>query len=86
MDEIEAGIWQHYKGKRYLVLGTARHTETDEELVVYVPLYEHPDGGRALQCRPVKMWTELVTHYGTTKPRFQHQGSRLNPEPKGYAE
>jgi hypothetical protein len=56
MQEVRSGIWQHYKGKRYLVLGVARHTETNEEVVVYVPLYEHPNGGRPLQVRPVSMW------------------------------
>jgi hypothetical protein len=57
---INAGVWRHYKGGRYLVLGLARHTETDEQLVVYCPLYEHPDGGKALQCRPLKDWNTPV--------------------------
>jgi hypothetical protein len=39
------GVYEHYKGHLYFVLGHARHTETDEELTIYVPLYTHPDGG-----------------------------------------
>ena len=33
------GRYQHYKGRFYEVLGVARHSETEEELVVYRPLY-----------------------------------------------
>ena len=40
MTDIKAGIYEHYKGGRYLVLGLARHTETDEVLVVYVPRHD----------------------------------------------
>ncbi|MBX4211759.1 MAG: DUF1653 domain-containing protein [Candidatus Yanofskybacteria bacterium] len=37
--EIKTGIYQHYKGYMYLVLGVATHSESREPLVVYVPLY-----------------------------------------------
>jgi hypothetical protein len=59
-EEIRSGVWRHYSGKHYLVLGVARNTETDEELVIYIPLYEHSNGGRPLQARPASMWREKV--------------------------
>lgn len=39
MSELMAGVYKHYKNEFYLVLGLARHHETDEQYVVYVPLY-----------------------------------------------
>lgn len=41
LPEIELGLYEHYKGNRYEVLGVGRHTEVDEYYVVYKPLYEH---------------------------------------------
>jgi hypothetical protein len=41
MQPIQPGKYRHYKGKTYLVLGTAKHSETLEDLVVYVPLYDN---------------------------------------------
>lgn len=69
---MRIGIYRHYKGKQYLVLGMARHTETEEELVIYVPLYEVSLPGLPLQARPLKMWEELVNG----KPRFEFVGER----------
>lgn len=78
-DEI-CGIYQHYKGKKYLVLGAARHTETGEDVVVYVPLYEHEEGGRPLQCRPLSMWSDEVPMHGRSGVyvnRFSYVGRKL---------
>ncbi len=77
--EIKSGVWQHYKGKRYLVLGVARHTENNEELVVYVPLYEHPAGGLPLQVRPVKMWLQKIKTGPFIKQRFSYEGPATKP-------
>lgn len=58
---ITPGIYEHYKGKRYEVLGLAHHSETLEELVVYKALYQTPDFGfGALWVRPVSMFFEEV--------------------------
>jgi len=63
-------VYRHYKGRLYLVLGVARQTETNEELVIYVPLYELERGGLPLQARPRKNWDEPVDG----KPRFEYVG------------
>lgn len=50
------GIYQHYKGAYYEVLDVARHSETEEPLVVYRALY----GEYGLWCRPLDMFMESV--------------------------
>jgi hypothetical protein len=73
--QLRCGIYEHYKGKKYLVLGVARHTETGELLAVYVPLYELPGGGGAqMAVRPLKMFTEEVVVGSETRPRFRFTG------------
>ena len=64
------GRYQHYKGGFYEVLGVARHSETDEELVVYRPLY----GDRGLWVRPKAMFCDSVTVEGRAVPRFRYVG------------
>lgn len=53
---VEPGRYRHYKGNFYQVIGTARHSETDEMLVVYRPLY----GEGGLWVRPEPMFLEKV--------------------------
>ena len=69
-NEPVPGRYRHYKGGEYEVLGVARHSETDEPLVVYRPLYG--DGG--LWVRPRAMFLETVTHNGEPVPRFAYTG------------
>ncbi len=64
---MQLGRYRHYKGNDYLVLGTARHSETEEELVVYRQDY----GERGLWVRPKQMFLESVEFEGKTVPRFQ---------------
>ena len=66
MSTIQPGRYRHFKGKEYQVIGTARHSETLEELVVYRALYG--DGG--LWVRPAAMWSETVDRDGYRGPRF----------------
>jgi hypothetical protein len=70
---IEPGIYIHYKGKEYEVLGVSRHSETLEELVVYRALYKSAEfGTNALWVRPAAMFNEDVTlPKGTTVARFK---------------
>lgn len=70
MESIKPGRYRHFKGKEYEVLGIARHSETEEELVVYRALY----GGFGLWVRPVSMWNETVERDGKTFRRFTYIG------------
>ena len=63
---ISPGRYRHYKGQEYEVIGCARHSETQEELVVYRALY----GDRGLWVRPVAMFVEQVLINGKSVPRF----------------
>ena len=64
--EIKPGRYRHVKGNEYEVLGTAKHSETLEELVVYRALY----GEGGLWVRPASMWEEIVERDGKTFRRF----------------
>lgn len=64
---IPQGIYQHYKGNEYQVLHTAKHSETEESLVVYRCLY----GEYGVWMRPLSMFAETVTHDGKQVPRFK---------------
>lgn len=65
-DETPPGRYRHYKGMLYEVLGTARHTETEELLTVYRALY----GEHGLWVRPAAMFNEEVVIDGVRQPRF----------------
>jgi hypothetical protein len=66
MQTIPLGRYRHYKGKFYSVVGFARHSETLETMVLYVPLY----GEGGYWVRPLSMFTELVQYEGIELPRF----------------
>ena len=70
MTAIRPGKYRHFKGGEYEVLGVARHSETEEELVVYRALY----GAGGLWVRPVSMWTETVERDGKRFARFTYIG------------
>ena len=67
MNTIPRGIYQHYKGQQYEVLGCAHHSETEELLVVYRALYD--DYG--LWVRPFTMFSGSVVVDGEPLPRFR---------------
>ena len=72
---LRCGVYEHYKGKKYLVLGVARHTETGELMAVYVPLYELPGNeGVQMAVRPLEMFTEHVKAGPESRPRFRFIG------------
>ena len=66
---VRPGRYRHFKGNEYQVLGVARHSETEEEMVVYRALY----GEGGLWVRPAAM-LETVTRDGVTQPRFIYIG------------
>lgn len=67
---LPPGRYRHYKGKDYAVFRVARHSETEEPLVVYRTLY----GARDWWVRPYGMFTETVVVDGETRPRFHYAG------------
>ena len=66
LPKLPRGIWEHYKGGRYLLVDVAYHSETLEPMVIYRALY----GEGALWVRPAYMWTETVETNGNRAPRF----------------
>ncbi|MBV1786516.1 DUF1653 domain-containing protein [Marinobacterium sp. D7] len=65
--DLAPGIYRHYKGRDYEVIGTARHSETEEWMVVYRALY----GDFGLWVRPLGMFVEsVVLASGERVPRF----------------
>ena len=67
---VRVGRYRHYKGKDYIVLGVARHSETEEELVVYRQDY----GEKGFWVRPLAMFLETVEVDGKQLPRFEFVG------------
>jgi hypothetical protein len=68
--KLQPGKYKHYKGKFYEVIGTAKHSETFEELVVYKALYQ-PEGEN-LWVRPLNMFIEEVEIDGKMLKRFEY--------------
>lgn len=70
---ITPGLYEHYKGQHYQVLGVAHHSETLEPLVIYRALY----GECGLWVRPFEMFTGTVLIDGVTRQRF----ALVEPQP-----
>ena len=66
MNLPKKGIYRHYKGNRYELLGVATHSETLEPMAVYRALY----GEGGVWVRPLSMWLETVEVDGRRVPRF----------------
>ncbi|MBT4833133.1 MAG: DUF1653 domain-containing protein [Porticoccaceae bacterium] len=64
---LENGIYKHHKGNLYEVLGVARHSETEEQHVVYKTLY----GDYSMWIRPLAMFVEQVEVNGELVARFE---------------
>jgi len=63
---VKPGIYRHFKGNDYKVIGVAKNSETLEEMVVYKALY----GERGLWVRPLKMFEEQIIRGSYKGPRF----------------
>lgn len=68
---VKIGIYKHYKGKLYEVIGIANHSETLEEMVVYRALYDGQFGKNSLWVRPLKMFTEEIEVNSKKVKRFE---------------
>jgi hypothetical protein len=68
---LKPGRYRHYKGKEYIVLGIAKHSETEEKLVVYRTDY----GDKDLWVRPLTMFDETVELDGQQVARFEFLGA-----------
>ena len=66
MAAVKPGFYRHFKGNLYEVIGTAKHSETLEEMVVYRACY----GEGGLWVRPAAMWDEIIERDGKTYRRF----------------
>ncbi len=72
MNSIKPGLYRHYKGKDYEIIGIARHSETLEEFAVYKALYQTE--GQNLWIRPIQMFSDMVKVEGVEQPRFRFLG------------
>jgi len=68
MNPIPLGVYRHYKGNQYEVIGFAKHSETLEDMVVYRTLY----GERGTWVRPLSMWQTPIEVDGKTVKRFEY--------------
>jgi len=70
MTDIKPGVYRHFKGNEYRVLYLAKHSETEELMVVYQALY----GDHDIWVRPASMWNETVERDGKVFKRFEYIG------------
>ena len=78
MKELKSGVYKHYSGLIVMVLGVARHSETEERFVAYVPL--GVKAGPRITVRPYEMFFEEVEISGGRQPRFKYLGETVPPD------
>jgi hypothetical protein len=76
--DVRLGVYEHYHGGRYLVLGVGRwhsHDESDgRRVVLYVRLYPHDEGGPPINVRPLDEFLATYDEAGGVKPKFRYLG------------
>ena len=75
---MKPGVYRHYKGNLYHVIGIGRHTESLEEVVVYQSL----SGDHGLWVRPKGMFLETVNYEGKEQPRFSFMKGLFEEAPE----
>lgn len=65
---MKTGLYRHFKGGLYRVVNIARHSETEEAMVVYQALY----GDKGYWVRPQSMFDESLMHNGKRVRRFAY--------------
>lgn len=75
---MQAGIYKHYKGGYYQVIGVGEHTETKEVVVVYISLTGVEMPGPRIRVRPLNGKEGFLTPTSDGKTRFQYIGDKLN--------
>ncbi len=65
--QLQKGIYRHFKGNKYEVIDIAKHSESEEYLVLYRPLY----GDSGLWVRPLEMFIEEMELDGQKRLRFE---------------
>lgn len=73
--DMKLGVYKHYSDLLVLVIGVARHSETDEKLVAYIPL--GVKSGSRITVRPYGMFFENVEVEGVSRPRFEYVGEDM---------
>lgn len=84
MQPIMAGIYRHYKGGHYQVLGVAQHTENNDLLVIYISLEGIYMAGPRMRARPLTGtdgFTTLAMDDGHLVPRFSYVGNEIGDAP-----
>ena len=77
---IPSGVWRHYKGGLYQVIGVGQHTETNEIVVVYIALTGSHMSGPRIRVRPL-LGTEgfAMPEAVNGGPRFEYVGTEIPP-------
>lgn len=71
MNQIKTGTYRHFKGNEYRVTGTVKHSETEDVLVLYHPLYGSAENQAQLWVRPLDMFTGMKEVDGELIKRFE---------------
>ena len=68
---MKLGLYRHYKGDLYEVIGIAKHTETLEDMVIYKYVSGTHSPSDHYWVRPKSMFEETVQKDGFSMPRFE---------------
>jgi hypothetical protein len=78
-ETVKPGYYKHFKGEIYKVIGVGRHSETLEEMVIYI--HDSKEYGKdSLWARPLSMWFERIERDGYSGSRFTPVDSVMESE------